>query len=80
MSNLKIVSDDQDFDARLKSAGNDLVVVDFFTTWYVIWDKCYYRIESSTTTTLLNIAKSICFCILIHIIIRILVITSKPVI
>lgn len=33
MSNLKIVADDEEFNATLKGAGDDLVVIDFYTTW-----------------------------------------------
>lgn len=33
MSNLKIIADDEEFDATLKGAGDDLVVIDFYTTW-----------------------------------------------
>ncbi|ODM94509.1 Thioredoxin-like protein 1 [Orchesella cincta] len=33
MSNIKIVADDDEFNAVIKAAGDDLVVIDFFTTW-----------------------------------------------
>jgi len=33
MSNLKHISDDEEFNSHLKSVGDDLTVVDFYTTW-----------------------------------------------
>ncbi|CAL8117864.1 unnamed protein product [Orchesella dallaii] len=33
MSNIKIVADDEEFNAVMKASGDDLVVIDFFTTW-----------------------------------------------
>lgn len=33
MSNLKHVTDDEEFRGQIKFAGDDLIVVDFYTTW-----------------------------------------------